>query len=60
MNKKKVGKCFEYAEREKIKYVMIIGENEVNTGIYKIKDMNKKDEYSYDLESLLKYLDNNK
>ena len=46
MNKKKVGKCFEYAERENIKYVMIIGENEINSGIYKIKDMIKKEEYS--------------
>ena len=37
MNKKKVGKCFEYDERENIKYVMIVGENEVNDNIYKIK-----------------------
>ena len=44
MNKKKVGKCFEYAERENIKYVMIIGENEVNSNIFKIKDMIKKEE----------------
>ena len=56
MNKKKIGKCFEYAEREKIKYVMIIGENEVNSGIYKIKDMNKKEEYSLSYADLLKYL----
>ena len=56
MNKKKIGKCFEYAEREKIKYVMIIGENEVNSGIYKIKDMNKKEEFSLSYADLLKYL----
>ncbi len=56
MNKKKIGKCFEYAEREKIKYVMIIGENEVNSGIYKIKDMNKKEEHSLNYADLLKYL----
>ena len=46
MNKKKVCKCFEYAERENIKYVMIIGENEINSGVYKIKDMQKKEEYT--------------
>ena len=60
MNKKKIGKCFEYAERENIKYVMIIGDNEVNTGIYKIKDMDKKEEYSYNIDELLKFLINNK
>ena len=52
MNKKKVGKCFEFAERENIPYVMIIGENEVKSGIYKIKDMNEKIEYSLTLTEL--------
>ena len=59
MNKKKIGKCFEYAERNNISYVMIVGENEVNTGIYKIKDMNKKEEYSYKIDELIKYIANN-
>ena len=59
MNKKKVGKCFEYAERNNIKYVMIIGENEVNSGNYKIKDMDKKEEYSYTVDEILDYLENN-
>ena len=53
MNKKKVGKCFEYAERENIKYVMIIGENEVNSGSYKIKDMIKKEEYTLTYKELI-------
>lgn len=57
MNKKKIGKCFEYAERNNIKYVMIIGENEVNSGVYKIKDMEEKVEYSYNLEELISYLE---
>ena len=56
MNKKKVGKCFEYAERENIKYVMVIGENEIKDNIYKIKDMIKKEEYSFEYEELIKYL----
>jgi len=59
MNKKKIGKCFEYAERNNIKYVMILGENEVNSGIYKIKNMDKKEEYSYNFEELIKYLKSN-
>ncbi len=53
MNKRKVGKCFEYAERENINYVMVIGENEVNSGIYKIKDMIKKEEYSLTIDELM-------
>ena len=57
MNKKKIGKCFEYAERHNIKYVMIVGENEVSSRIFKIKDMDKKEEYSYKEEELYEYLD---
>jgi len=60
MNKKKIGKCFEYAERENIKYVMIVGDNEVSSGIYKIKDMDKKCEYSYNIDEIMEYLDSNK
>jgi len=56
MNKKKVGKCFEYAERENIKNVMIIGEDEIKSGIYKIKNMQEKYEYSFNKEDLLNYL----
>lgn len=56
MNKKKIGKCFEYAERENIKYVMIIGENEVNSGLYKIKDMRKKQEYTLSEEELIEFI----
>ena len=57
MNKKKIGKCFEYAERNNIKYVMIIGENEVTSGKYKIKNMEEKVEYSYNLKELIEYLE---
>ena len=56
MNKKKIGKCFEYAERENIKYVMIIGENEVNSGLYKIKDMREKQEYTLSEEELIEFI----
>ena len=56
MNKKKIGKCFEYAERNNIKYVMIVGNDEVENGLYKIKDMNKKEEYSFNEDELITYL----
>ncbi len=60
MNKKKIAKCFEYADRENIPYVMIIGLNEVENNCFKIKDMKKKEEYSFSREELIKYLTNNK
>ena len=56
MNKKKVGKCFEYAERENIKNVMIIGEDEIASGIYNIKNMQEKCEYKFNKEELFNYL----
>jgi len=59
MNNKKIGKCFEYAESENIKFVMIIGDNEINTNIFKIKNMKEKIEYSFTQDELLEYLNNN-
>lgn len=56
MNKRKVGKCFSYAERENIPYVMIIGKDEIDTGIFKIKDMNEKMEYSFNENELISFL----
>ncbi len=56
MNNKKISKCFEYAEREKIKYVMIVGENEITSGMYKIKNMEEKCEYSLSIDDLLDYI----
>ena len=45
-----------YAERENIKYVMIIGENEITSKSYKIKDMIKKEEYTLSYDELIKFL----
>ena len=60
MKKKKIGKCFEYADRENIHYVMIIGSDEVNSQVFKIKDMDEKIEHTYSLLELEEYLNNNK
>jgi len=53
MNKKKIGKCFEYAERENIKYVMIVGQNEISSNVFKIKDMDKKEEYNLEFSEII-------
>ena len=60
MNKRKVGKCFEYAERNNIPYVMIIGNDEVSSGNYTIKDMNEKQEYTLNSDELVEFLKKNK
>lgn len=60
MKKKKIGKCFEYADRENIHYVMIIGSDEINSQVFKIKDMDEKVEHTYNLLELEGYLSSNK
>lgn len=59
MNNKKISKCFEYAEKHNIKYIMIIGDNEINTGIYKIKDMTTKIEHQIEKNNLIEFIKNN-
>ena len=59
MNRRKIGKCFEYAERNNIPFVMIIGNDEVSSGNYKIKDMKEKQEYTFNTDELIDYLKKN-
>lgn len=59
MNKKKVGKCFEYAEHENINYISIIGSNEVETGILRVKNMLTKEEAEVKVDELSEFLKNN-
>ena len=44
MNKKKLKKSLEYANKEKIPYVIILGEDEIKTKTIKIKDMKNNKE----------------
>ena len=39
LNKRKVKKCFEYANKENFKYVIVVGSNEIENGYYTIKNM---------------------
>ncbi len=59
MNKKKVSKCFEYAESENILYISIIGSNEIESGILRVKNMKTKEEIEIKIEDLVKFLKNN-
>ena len=52
MNNKKVKKAFEWANKNNIPFVTVIGENEINTGIIKIKDMNKSKEIEVNINDI--------
>lgn len=59
MNKKRVNKCFEYAEKENIKYISIIGSDEINSGVLRLKNMQTKEEFEVKSEDLVNFLKNN-
>lgn len=52
MNDKKLKKSIEFANKECIPYVIILGEDEVKQGKFKLKDMNKGDEYLIDINNV--------
>jgi len=54
-NKRKVKRCFEYADKENIKYVIVLGENEVNSGVYSLKNMTTKEQLNLTKEELLEF-----
>ena len=55
MNKKKVGKCFEYAEHENINYISVIGSLEMESGIIKVKNMQTKEESEVKLSEIVDF-----
>lgn len=57
MNSKKVKKCLDYANKEKINYVIVMGEEEINNQYFKLKDMfNNKEDIIY-MNDVKKILD---
>ena len=38
---------------------MIVGSDEIDSGIYKIKNMSEKKEYSFEIDKLIEYLKDN-
>lgn len=59
MNYKKVKKSFEYASRENIPYVIVLGKNETLNNVFKLKDMNNSKEFEIELsktEEIKKYI----
>ena len=56
LNKRKIKKCFEYANKENIKYVIVVGSNEIESNHYTIKDMTLGNQYTMTEEELLDFL----
>ena len=56
LNKRKIKKCFEFANKEMIKYVIVIGSNEIESKCYTIKDMETGEQYNMNEEELLEFL----
>ena len=52
MNDKKLKKSFEFANRENIPYVIVLGEDEVNNNCFNLKDMMTGQEYKIKLDNL--------
>lgn len=56
LSKKKLNKCFEYADKNNIKYLIILGSEEIETGIYTIKNMQTKEQLKLNIKELLNYI----
>lgn len=53
MNQRKIKKCFDFANKSSIKYVIVIGDNEISQKMYTIKNMNSGEQTLCSLEELV-------
>jgi histidyl-tRNA synthetase len=52
----KIKKSFEYADKKGIKYVAVIGSEEIKSGLISLKDMTSGSQEEFTLDQLSKYL----
>ena len=57
MNKKKVKKCFEWANKNNVSYVIVIGENEISSGIFNVKDMISGENIQFNINDIDKIVE---
>ena len=57
MNKRKIKKCFEWANKNNIPYVTVIGEDEINSNTINIKNMTTGEVKKYKLENINEIVD---
>ena len=60
MNNRKLKKCFEYANKENIKYVIVVGSDEIQENMYTIKDMTTSEQLKLPYNELKDYILTNK
>ena len=56
MNNRKLKKCFEYASKENIKYVIVVGSDEIQENMYTIKDMTTSEQLKLPYNELKDYI----
>lgn len=56
----KLGKKFNYGDKLKIPYVIVVGEEEKKSGVYPLRDMKTGEQEMYKLEDLINVLNNDK
>ena len=52
--KRKLKKSLDYANKENIPYVIILGEDEIKSNEFKLKNMNTKEEYPININEIYK------
>ena len=57
MNKKKIKKALDSANKNNIPYVIILGQNEINNNTIEIKDMNSSTNIKVDINDIDKMID---
>ena len=55
MNHKKIKKAFEWANKNNISYVTVIGDDEIDSGKFRVKNMNSGDSQEYSLDDIDKF-----
>ena len=60
MNNRKLKKCFEYASKEAIKFVIVVGSDELKDNMYTIKDMTTSTQLKLSYNDLEEYILKNK
>lgn len=56
MNNRKMKKSFGYADKNNIKYVIVVGSNEVETGLYSLKNMETGNQEMLSIEDIIKII----
>lgn len=59
MNKKKLKKSFEFANKTNIKYVIVVGDAEIKENKYTLKDMESGKQELFNIDEIIKNIKNN-